>query len=240
MGYEATVARRLQFDVDLGSIAVPSWQEILGVLEAKPSREPNHEEDADHAGGGWDDPVVTAEAWSVELKLSHRADEDTNLFHPTHESLEAASKSRGAAARRRIRYYDRFGRPGGCQGTALVTWAPEGGDHKATDQIAVTLTGKKELIDITNPLNETPVPIVATATPGTDVAAGGARVVIRGAYFTGTTTVKFGSTTAPGFTVIDDGVIVVNAPAHAAGSAPVTVTNANGVSTTSAPFTYTA
>lgn len=240
MSYETTLARRFAFDLNLGTDAVPIWTRIIGVTEAKPTVDPTLQEDNDYDSDGWGDDTKTAQKWSVELKLSHKADTDTDEFHPTHEALELAAEAFEGDAKVQLRYFDRQGRSLGRKGWANVKWTAEGGDYAALDAITVELTGKGALEKIPNPVNETPVPIVASATPNTDVAAGGARVVIRGNGFATATTVKFGATTATGFTIIDDHVIVVNAPAHAAGSAPVKVTNANGESTTSAAFTYTA
>jgi len=55
-------------------------------------------------------------------------------------------------------------------------------------------------------------------------------VRIEGAYFTGATAVDVGATvlTAAEFTVVNDGLIVISAPAESAGTSAVTVTTAAG------------
>ncbi|TFC94573.1 hypothetical protein E3T28_14825 [Cryobacterium sinapicolor] len=82
------------------------------------------------------------------------------------------------------------------------------------------------------------VPTVTLAAPATGGIAGGTLVKVTGSRFTGATVVKFGTITATSFTVETDGILYVVAPAAAAGSKPVTVTNAVGVSATSAAYTY--
>lgn len=71
------------------------------------------------------------------------------------------------------------------------------------------------------------VPAPVSATPSG--AAAGAQVVILGSRFTGSSAVKFGAVSAV-FTVVNDSTIVATMPAGSAGSAPVTVTNGSGVS----------
>jgi len=71
-------------------------------------------------------------------------------------------------------------------------------------------------------------PVVVSATPSG--AAVGSMVKITGRNFTGTTSVKFAAVPAPVYSTDDDSTIYAVMPAGTAGSAPVTVTNAVGVS----------
>lgn len=84
------------------------------------------------------------------------------------------------------------------------------------------------------------VPVPALASPATGGIAGGTMVTITGSNFTGATVVTFGATNVPAadWTLVSPTLIVAKAPAQAAGSKPVKVTNAAGQSTASAPFTY--
>lgn len=84
------------------------------------------------------------------------------------------------------------------------------------------------------------VPVMGLATPASGPIAGGTMVQIAGSGFTGVTAVHFGTLSVPGtdYTVVSPTLIVAKAPAQAAGSKPVKVTNGSGQSTTSAPFTY--
>ena len=81
------------------------------------------------------------------------------------------------------------------------------------------------------------VPTITTANPTNGAIAGGNQVQITGRGFTGATSVKFGTVEATNRVVVNDSLIVAIAPAQAAGSKPVTVTNASGVSVAS-PYTY--
>lgn len=74
----------------------------------------------------------------------------------------------------------------------------------------------------------TPSPLVSSITPSHGAPAGGTSVVLTGAYFTGATSVKFGTTEATSFTVDNDGQITATTPAHAAGVTPVIVTTPYG------------
>jgi hypothetical protein len=86
----------------------------------------------------------------------------------------------------------------------------------------------------------TGVPVMGLATPATGGIAGGNLVQVAGSGFTGTTAVHFGTTLVPAadWTLVSPSLIIARAPAQAAGSKPVKVTNASGQSTTSAPYTY--
>lgn len=86
------------------------------------------------------------------------------------------------------------------------------------------------------------VPVITSVSDRTYAAAGGQTVTIHGSHFTGTTGITFAGTTAGaegvGFTVVDDGTIVANVPAHTAGTGALVVTNATGASTTGGTVTY--
>jgi hypothetical protein len=69
-------------------------------------------------------------------------------------------------------------------------------------------------------------------------AAGGKAIELLGSYFTGATNVTFGGVAATNFVVVDDTHIEAVYPAKAAGSYPVVVTNAAGVSTQVYNVTY--
>lgn len=84
------------------------------------------------------------------------------------------------------------------------------------------------------------VPVPALASPVSGPIAGGTMVQITGSNFTGATAVHFGTTAVPAadWTLVGPNLIVAKAPAQAAGSKPVKVTNASGQSSASAPFSY--
>lgn len=84
-------------------------------------------------------------------------------------------------------------------------------------------------------------PTVTSLSDVTGPAAGGEIVTIYGTGFIGVTDVEFDSVNATDYEVVDSHTIVAVAPAHAAGAAVVSVTNATGESTMtpSAGNTYT-
>jgi len=83
-------------------------------------------------------------------------------------------------------------------------------------------------------------PTVTGVSPTSGGSVGGTSVIITGSNFTGSTTVKFGSTSAASFTINTSTQITVPSPAHAAGIVDITVLNPYGVSATSVAdqFTY--
>lgn len=77
-------------------------------------------------------------------------------------------------------------------------------------------------------------PTVSSLSPTGGVAAGGTSVLITGNGFVGVTGVKFASTDATNYNVVNGHQIVATAPAHAAGQVDVTVVTGAGTSGTSA------
>jgi hypothetical protein len=77
-----------------------------------------------------------------------------------------------------------------------------------------------------------------TSTEGS--TAGGVMVTVLGSNFTGASAVKFGSTAATTYTVVNDGLILATAPAESAGTIDITVTTPSGTSSTGSAdqFTY--
>ncbi|WP_067470018.1 phage tail tube protein [Actinomadura macra] len=224
------LTRRYRLQVNLGTAVAPDFQTVLGMVEFKPAVEPEIKEDTDYETDGWKGQTKTLQGWEVEAKISHKYDPDTLAYHPTHVKLEAASEAFGAASRVQVRYFDRFGKGSGRRGWALVTWTPEGGDAAELDRVTVKLAGDGPLEAITNPLNETPLPVVTGVSPAGGGTAGGTLVVITGSAFTGASAVAFGATAATSYQVVSATKIAAIAPARTAGSVQVKVTTPNGIS----------
>jgi hypothetical protein len=100
---------------------------------------------------------------------------------------------------------------------------------------------------VTMPVDGKPTRVVAgglavpsLASPVSGGIAGGTMVQITGSNFAGATGVTFGATAVPAadWVLVSPSLIVAKAPAQAAGSKPVKVTNASGASTATAPYTY--
>lgn len=81
-------------------------------------------------------------------------------------------------------------------------------------------------------------PTVAKVAPNTGSSSGGTRVIITGSDFIGVTSVKFGSTLASEFTVVNSTEIAAVSP-RGTGAVGVTVTTPGGVSPLSSADTYT-
>jgi len=82
------------------------------------------------------------------------------------------------------------------------------------------------------------VPVVNLATPAGGPVAGGNLVKVTGSGFAGATAVVFGAVNAPLFQVESDSTLYVVAPAAAAGSKPVKVTNPTGGATVLGAYVY--
>jgi hypothetical protein len=71
-------------------------------------------------------------------------------------------------------------------------------------------------------------PKITGITPASGPAAGGTLITINGSGFLTTRNVRFGDTQGANLTIIDDRNLTITAPAHPAGTVPVSITNAKG------------
>jgi hypothetical protein len=244
MGNQTALARRHVLQIDTAyPAAVPTWVTVPGRVEFKDGDTPTDQRDSDYDSNGHIGYTRTAGEWLVEFKLSYKEDDTSHAIDATHAYIKARGKSRyGSGTVLHFRYYDRNGNDEAYEGYGLVTWAPDGGDDEQLDRVAVTLkpaSVSPELVQIANPINATPVPVISSLSPATGAAAGGDLVTITGAHFTGTVTVDFGAAAATEFTVVSDSKIVALTPAVAASTVQVEVTNANGASADTAADNFT-
>jgi hypothetical protein len=238
----STVARKWYLDIDLNDgVGTPSWVPVMGItsLAFNPDNA-NLEDDSDYDSGGYGSQSKTATAWTAQATVARKVlTSDATAYDPGQEKLRLKSIGQlGPANTVYVRLYEMT--PSGPRveaytGHAAVSWEPQGGANTALDTVQVTLTGQGALAAISHPDTGAAVPSISTvqvagATPLTIPAAGGAAVRITGNRFTGTTTITFIGTSAPSFIVASDGVINVTAPAHAAGSGSLVVTNGAGAS----------
>ena len=113
-----------------------------------------------------------------------------------------------------------------------VDWDPNGGDEtKDWGNISNTRVAVVPIRDIPAQLQH--------AWPSTGVDSGGTRVLIKGSYLTGTTSVLFGGVAARDVAVVSDSEVTAIAPPHPVGTVDVTVVNPGGNATLENAFTYT-
>ena len=122
--------------------------------------------------------------------------------------------------------------------TSITVTSPAG---TATSTVDITVTGPGGTSAITTADKFTYGPVVTIVSPNSGSHLGGTTVTIKGAGFTGTTSVQFGSVSVTsGITVNAAGTqITVKAPAEAAGTVDVTVTAGGYTSLASASETFT-
>ena len=121
--------------------------------------------------------------------------------------------------------------------TSITATAPAHGS--GTVDITVTTTGGTSTTSASDQFTYLAPPAVTSLSPTAGPTAGGTSVVITGTGFTGATAVKFGANNASSFTVNSSTQITATAPSGSAGTVDVTVTTANGTSSTGASDQYT-
>jgi DNA-binding beta-propeller fold protein YncE len=124
--------------------------------------------------------------------------------------------------------------------TTLTATSPPG--SPGTVDVILTTPGGTSSTSSADQFTYVALPTVTGVQPPTGMTTGGTLVTIFGNGFTGATNVTFGTTPATSFTVVNNTLITVTSPAHAAGTVDVTVTTAGGTSATSTAdkYTYTA
>lgn len=233
-----------KWQVNMGTVAVPDWQDVKGLQEFAAPITPTDQEDNDYDADGWLGDTRTARKWAINGKISYRKNTVTSVANAVHEYLRiAASKVDPEEGVIHTRWFDKFGGPQAHEGYGLVTWTPDGGSTVDLERVSLVVSPSATspaLVDIANPVNETPAPIVASVAPATGAAAGGTLVTLSGGYFTGATSVTFGGDPAESFLVVNATTISAVTPTHAAGVVAVAVTTPNGTHSLPAAFTYTA
>lgn len=241
----STSNRKWYVDVDTNDgVGTAAWVPVLGItnITFNPDNA-NLEDDSDFDSGGFGSQTKTATAWSAALTVARKVlTSDTTAYDEGQEHLRTKSIGKtGVANSVYVRIYEM--EPDGPRveaytGHASVSWQPQGGANTALDTVQVALTGQGELAEISHPDTGAAIPSISSLSDDTLATAGGDQVIIRGVRFTGTTGVTFAGTAATDFEVVSDGMIAAVAPAHAAGSGAVVVTNAAGASTSNPTVTY--
>lgn len=242
----STNVRKWYLDVDENDgVGVPSWLPVMGIenLTFNPDNA-NLEDDSDFDSGGFGSQTKTATGWMAQCTVGRKVlASDSTAYDPGQEHLRSKSIGKtGPANSVVVRIYEM--EPDGPRveaytGRAGVSYQPQGGANTALDTAQITLTGQGELAEIAHPDTGSAVPTLSSVSPNAGLdTAGGDLLIIRGNGFTGTTGVTVGGAAATNVTVVSDGQIACNAPAHAAGAATVVVTNAAGASTVNVDVTY--
>lgn len=233
----STLVRKWYLDVNTGSVAVPVWVGVFGLLDFQPVLNPTLQDDSDFDSGGYKSSTVTALDWSAAFKVSRKVQAAAiTQYDPGQEFLRTTSLTQGVLNSIQVRFYEMS--PGGPRveaysGLAAVSWSPDGGPMDALDTVSVTLTGQGQRTAISHPDTVVPVPAVASISPSSTAAAGGAIITAHGSGFTGMTQLKVGSTTVAttAWTLLNDGAVAFTAPAESAGAYHVEVTTPGGTST---------
>lgn len=244
---QTTLQRKWLLAVNTGTVGVPVWTTTYGVAEIKfTPGDPNLEDDDSYENAGYTNKTKTALSTRAEIKLLRkRAAGDQTSYDAGQEKLRSWGLTLGDNGVGHVRIYDRFGGPEAYEFFCEVAWSNAGGDMKVLEAIDVTLEGKGAPTSITNPVAVAPpVPVVLSLSPAAGSTAGGTLVTINGSFFTqlagGAAAVQFGGTNAGSYVVVSDTQIIATAPAKAAGTYQVKVTNVTGASVDTAldNFTY--
>ncbi|PCN47010.1 hypothetical protein Csp2054_14300 [Curtobacterium sp. 'Ferrero'] len=216
------LARKFACEVTADLTLAGGWLRFKGVNDFNPNVNPNLEDASDYDTDGWASSEVTMQDWNADVSFFRR--KNSGVYDPAQELVRSRIGQFDDAARVGFRWFDKTGGPEANQGVALVTWKRSNTGVKNLEQATVTFTGTDVPLqmDITNPYQVTASPVVVGASPSGQGTGDG--VAITGSGFTGATAVKFGSTAATSFDVINDQLIVAVLPSASAGSAPITVT----------------
>ncbi len=230
------LARRFKVDV---SVDGTTWVRLHNLNDFAPAENDTTQSTDDYDNGGFAGFEKTLIAWSVVAKFSR----DTTAGVPSDAGqllLEATRYQLGDAARAYIRWYDRNGATtGNWSGRAIIKWNQSKTGIADIEEVTATFQGDGILNAIANPNTVSSAPVVTSATSSPAAQVAGGQVSIYGVGFTGTvatTGVKFAAVSATSWVVVSDSLIVAIMPTGTAGSAPITVTNAIGISNA---FAYT-
>lgn len=244
----STVNRKWWVDINTGTHDAPVWTPIRGVTSLTPNTTSSVQDDSSFDSRGWGSDIITAHKWSLEIQVSRSVDlAAPTVYDAGQEFLRKKAEATGIANVVDIRWYEMNIDDDGVvigpkteahRGIAAAQYANQGGAYDTASTATITLSGRGRYEDIEHPEGGS-LPAVLGLAPATGAAAGGTLVIITGSNLTGATAVKFGTTNAASFTVINDSQIAAVSPSHTAGGVEVSVTTPAGVSTTTKTFTFT-
>jgi len=219
------LARRFRVDVSKDG---SSWTQLKAITDFAPTDTPNKTDATTYDDDGYTASEVPTRSWQAVIKCLRNTD-GSGTLDPGQELARACDGEFGDDLRLHIRWYDKTDGSEAKSGLAIVEWNEAKTGVADLNEVQITFTGDGALAKLDNvTITDNPKPSLVSALPSG--AAATEQVTITGAYFTGTTGVKFGSTAATAYTVVSDRVIVASVPTGSAGAANITVTNATGVS----------
>ena len=229
---------------DVAEIGSSSFLPVMGTHNSQFNPDsPTVNDVTDNDGSGFKKNSKDAATWMAQFNCWRKSlTSDATSYDPGQEFIREHSIGKfGAENTFQLRVYEM--EPGGPRVEAYLgivnsSWEPVQGPPESPSDVQVTLNGNGDLTPIAHPDTGSAVATVSGVSPDALDAAGGDLVTISGNRFTGATDVKFGTTSATSFTVQSDGQIAAVAPAHAAGTVAVTVTNAAGAGTVGADVTF--
>jgi hypothetical protein len=135
----------------------PVWVPLRGITEVTPGGiEPQLQDDSDFDSPGWGSQINTRNQWSIEGKVSRKVKPGSTppVYDDGQELIREAGASTGLGNVIAVRWYEML--PDGprvmaYQGTAAVTYTPDGGDTTAIDTASFTLTGRGARIATDHP-----------------------------------------------------------------------------------------
>lgn len=231
----------LAIDLNLGTLAIPSWQRVRFSSAINPTHTPSMADAATYDDRGSQNQVKIGDSASLPFTVQAQRNPDGTYLPEVVALLNAAKTiTRGNAAVVEARYYDTEGADYAFQGRFSVEASRQSTGNAEIGGWSFSLTSRGPVLPIANPstaLVPTADPLITSALPS--AATAGDQITIHGANFTGTagaTGVKVGSVNATSYVVVGDNTIVAVVPAGSAGSAPITVTRG---AVTSNAFPYT-
>ena len=138
----SALARKWRLDIDTSPAKDgSSWVQVKGIQSLTPKIDPNMEDDSDYDSGGWGSDAKTGQKWSVEAKIIRKYT-GSNVYDAGQEALRAAGEAFGTANQVHIRWYDRNDGPEAYEGSAAVSWSPDGGSGTDLEIVTVTMAGQ--------------------------------------------------------------------------------------------------
>jgi hypothetical protein len=148
----STTPKKFRIDVNTGTFGSPVWVKIRGIVDFKPNINTTTQDDSDYDSGAWGSDAKTQVKWVNTLTVKRGLGVQTGVYDPGQEVLRAAAPLLDAAGAVDVRWYDRKGGPEAYRGTAIVSWAPQGGSATALDTVQITLNGQGAPTTLANPV----------------------------------------------------------------------------------------